>query len=237
MNMNIIELPIEFEYDGQSYFIYLSLIVSGEELTLVDTGYPLFMPLIENEIRKQGYDPRSLKNILITHYDDDHIGALSDFLVKYPSITVIASEVEALYISGKVKSERLAQAETLLAQMPEEERASGQEFVQLLKDLKHVPVDRTVRDGEWILEGQCQIIATPGHTSGHISLYFPVLNSVITGDAAVNEQNELAVANPQYCLDLRSAEHSLNRLKDLNASVYYCYHEGKLVYENVAQQT
>lgn len=55
--MNIIELPIQFEYEGQPYYIYPSLIVSGEELTLVDTGYPAFMPLIEKEILKLGYDP------------------------------------------------------------------------------------------------------------------------------------------------------------------------------------
>lgn len=226
--MNIIELPIQFEYEGQPYYIYPSLIVSGEELTLVDTGYPQFMQLIENAMLKQGYDPGKLKNIIITHYDDDHIGALYDFRAKYPSVTVIASEVEAPFISGLAKSERLVQAEALLLEMPVEEQASGQEFVQLLKDLKHVPVNQTVREGECILDGRCQVIATPGHTSGHISLYFPELSSVITGDAAVNEQGELAVANPQYCFDLESAEQSLNRLKALNAQSYYCYHGGKL---------
>lgn len=226
--MNIIELPIQFEYEGQHYYIYPSLIVSREELTLVDTGYPQFMPLIENAMLKQGYDPGNLKNIIITHYDDDHIGALYEFVEKYPSVTVMASEVETPSISGLVKSERLVQAEDLLAQMPEEERASGEAFVQLLKNLRHVPVNQTVRDGEYILDGKCQVLATPGHTSGHISLYFPELGRVITGDAAVNEQGELAVANPQYCFDLESAEQSLNRLKALNAQAYYCYHGGKL---------
>ncbi|MEK4328085.1 MBL fold metallo-hydrolase [Paenibacillus sp. FSL R7-0312] len=226
--MNIIELPIQFEYEGQPYYIYPSLIVSGEELTLVDTGYPAFMPLIEKEILRLGYDPLNLKNIIITHYDDDHIGALYEFVEKYPSVTVIASEVESPSILGLMKSERLIQAEALLVEMPEEEQASGEEFVQLLKNLRHVPVNQTVRDGECILDGKCQVLATPGHTSGHISLYFPALGVVITGDAAVNEGSALAVANPQYCIDLESAEQSLNRLKALNAQSYYCYHGGKL---------
>ncbi|WNS44868.1 MBL fold metallo-hydrolase [Paenibacillus sp. MMS20-IR301] len=226
--MNIIELAIEFEYHGQNYYIYPSLIVSGEELTLVDAGYPQFMPRIEDAILKHGHDPQHLQNIIITHYDDDHIGALEDFKLKYPAVTVIASEAEAPFISGKVKSERLVQAEALLAQMSAEDQASGEEFVQLLQDLRHVPVDMTVRDGEWILNNKCQIIATPGHTSGHISLYFPELSSVITGDAAVKEGEVLAVANPQYCLDLESAADSLSRLIDLKAQTYYCYHEGQL---------
>ncbi|MEK3670884.1 MBL fold metallo-hydrolase [Paenibacillus sp. FSL R10-2771] len=226
--MDIIELPIQFEYEGQPYYIYPSLIVSGEELTLVDTGYPTFMPLIEKKILELGYDPLNLKNIIITHYDDDHIGALYEFVEKYPSVTVMASEVETPSISGLVKSERLVQAEALLVEMPKEEQASGEEFVQLLKNLRHVPVKQTVREGQCILDGKCQVLATPGHTSGHISLYFPELSSVITGDAAVSEENELAVANPQYCFDLESAEQSLNRLQALNARSYYCYHGGKL---------
>ena len=77
--MEIIELPIEFEFNGQKQKIYPSLIVTYNDLTLVDTGYPNFLPLIENEIIKSGYQMQNLKNIIITHYDDDHIGSLYIF--------------------------------------------------------------------------------------------------------------------------------------------------------------
>ncbi|QYY42296.1 Glyoxylase, beta-lactamase superfamily II [Aneurinibacillus thermoaerophilus] len=198
------------------------------ELTLVDTGYTNFLPLIEKEILKIGYDMKNLKNIIITHCDDDHIGSLYDFKEKYPSVTIIASEVEAKFISGEAKSERLVQAEEMLNNMPEEEKEFGNWFIQQLKILRHVSVDETVHDGQWILHNKCKIVATPGHTSGHISLYFPELSSVITGDAAVREGNELVIANPHFCLDIEKANQSLNRLKNLKAKDYYCYHGGKL---------
>ncbi|WP_342561434.1 MBL fold metallo-hydrolase [Paenibacillus sp. FSL R7-0345] len=229
--MDIIELSVEFAYEEQPYFIYPSLIVlENKELALVDTGYPGFLPLIESAIEQKGYDIGQLKYIVITHYDDDHIGALHDFKEKYPWVTVISSEREAVYISGEEKSERLEQAEALLAQMPEEQKAFGQSFVELLTRLRHIPVDQTVRDGEWLFGGACKVMATPGHTSGHISLYLPELDSVITGDAAYSEANgtELLVANPQYCLDLPQAEKSLELLKSLKAKHYYCYHGGSL---------
>lgn len=234
--MKIIELPIQFQYAGQPYLIYPSLIVSGEALALVDAGYPGFMPLIEAEIQKQGYDPAKLSHIIITHYDDDHIGALHDFRKKYPALIIIASEVEAPSISGAAEAERLVQAKALLAQMAAEERAFGERFVEELQALQPVAVDRTVRDGEWILNSRLQVHATPGHTSGHISLYCPELDSVITGDAAAHEQNELVVANPQYCLDLERAEQSLKRLQALDAHTYYCYHGGQyhITRENTA---
>lgn len=226
--MKIIELPIEFEFNGQKQCIYPSLIIVHNELTLVDTGYPSFLPLIENAMLKHGYEMKNLKNIIITHYDDDHLGALYDFKLKYPQINIIASEIESNYISGDIKSERLAQAEKMLERMPNEEKEFGKWFIQQLKNIKHISVDEKVHDGQMILNNECQIVATPGHTSGHISLYFPNLDCVITGDAAVQENRELVIANPNFCLDMEKAKESLNKIKSLKAAQYYCYHGGKL---------
>lgn len=227
--MEIIELPIEFEFNGQKNFIYPSLVLLKDELTLVDTGYPNFIGLIENEIIRTGYNAKNLKNIIVTHYDDDHIGSLYDFKEKYPWVNIIASETESKYISGEMKSERLLQAEEMLKSMPNEEKEFGKRFIQHLKNLKHVSIDEKVHDGDMILYNNCRIIATPGHTSGHISLYFPKLNSVITGDAAVNENYKLVVANPNYCLNVEQAERSLIKIKNLRAENYYCYHGGKII--------
>ena len=227
--MKIIELPIEFEFNGQKQCVYPSLIIVHNELTLVDTGYTSFLPLIENVILKHGYEMKNLKNIIITHYDDDHIGALYDFKVKYPHINIIASEIESNYINGDIKSERLVQAEDMLQLIPVEEKEFGEWFIQQLKNIRHISVDEKVYDGQMILNDECQIIATPGHTSGHISLYFPNLNCVITGDAAVQENRELVIANPNFCLDIEKAKESLKRIKNLKAVKYYCYHGGKFI--------
>ncbi|WP_040979353.1 MBL fold metallo-hydrolase [Oceanobacillus jeddahense] len=225
--MKIKELPIEFEFNGQKEYIYPSLIIWNSELTLVDTGYPDFLPLIKKEILKNGYEMKDVKNIIITHYDDDHIGSLYDFKETYPWINIIASEIESKYISGEQESERLVQAKEMLVNMPEEEKEFGEWFVGELEKLKHVSIDEKVKDGDTILDNQCEIVSTPGHTSGHISLYFPNLKSVITGDAGVNENNELVVANPHFCLDISNAKESLNKIKNLQAEHYYCYHGGK----------
>jgi glyoxylase-like metal-dependent hydrolase (beta-lactamase superfamily II) len=228
--MKIAELPIEFEFNGQKNHINPSLIISKSELTLVDTGYPNFLPFIENEISKNGYDLKNLKNIIITHYDIDHIGSLYDFKEKYPHINMIASEVESKYISGEMKSERLVQAEEMLGNMPIQEIEFGKWFIQQLKNLKHVSIDEKVHDGDWILDNECRVVATPGHTSGHISLYFPRLKTVIAGDAAVIENRELVIANPHFCLNVEKAEQSLRKIKDLQAENYYCYHGGTFTF-------
>ncbi|MED3727685.1 MBL fold metallo-hydrolase [Priestia endophytica] len=225
--MKIIELPIKYEFNRQKNCIYPSLIIVNKELTLVDTGYTNFLTLIENEILKNGYGMKDLKNIIITHYDDDHIGSLYEFKEKYPWITIIASEIESKYISGELKAERLVQAEELLENMSNEDMEFGKWFIQQLKNLKPVLINKKVHDGDMILDNECRVVATPGHTSGHISLYFPRLKSIITGDAAVKENHELVIANPQFCLNVEKAEQSLIKIKNLKAENYYCYHGGK----------
>lgn len=51
---------------------------------------------------------------------------------------------------------------------------------------------------------------------------------LITGDAAVAERGRLELANPQFCLDLEQAEHSLERLRGIPCARYICYHGGVL---------
>lgn len=94
--------------------------------------------------------------------------------------------------------------------------------------MEHVDVDIKVTDGAMILNNEVEVVQTPGHTAGHISLYIQSINSAITGDAAVKEGEKLVVANPKYSMNLEEAEHSLKKIKDLNADKYYCFHGGLL---------
>lgn len=48
----------------------------------------------------------------------------------------------------------------------------------------------------------------------------------MTGDAAVREGTDLAVANPGFCLDLDEAEKSLAMLRRCCCKQYICCHGG-----------
>lgn len=228
--MDIIQLDLRFTYNDVEMVIHPTVIQDDHETILVDCGYPGMLPLLEEELRNQGIPPESLTKVLITHHDDDHMGALYELKDKYPHIQVIASEMEQDYISGQKKSLRLIQAEEMLENLPEVEKDFGLAFIDQLKQIKYVPVDQVVKDGdtlEWA--GGCMILSTPGHTPGHISIYNRTLDTVITGDAAVVEDQTLKVANPQFALHLADAEKSLEKLIHLQARKYYCYHGGLYV--------
>jgi len=224
----ILMLDINFEYGNETQTINPVLLIDKNDVVLVDCGYPNFLTLLEDEMKSKGIDPNSLTKVLITHHDDDHMGALSELKEKYPNIKVVASEIDSEYISGKRKSLRLLQAEEVLKNLSEDQKQFGIEFCETLRRIKPVNVDIMVKDGDYFdWAGGCQVISTPGHMPGHISLHLKETNSIVSGDAAVIENDKLVIANPQFALDLELAKKSLERLISMNADSYYCYHGGK----------
>lgn len=225
--MNIVTLNIRFRFGDIEDSIYPVILQDDKEMILVDCGYTGFMPMIEEAMVAENLDCNQLTKIIITHHDHDHMGALADFKRKYPQIEVVASEIEAPYIEGKKKSLRLEQAEALQHTLSDEEKPFGEAFCKILRDVESVKVERFVNDGEimdWC--GGCEIISTPGHTPGHISLYLKEEKTVITGDAAVLENNELVIANPKFTIDMEHANKSIAKILDYNANTYICYHGG-----------
>lgn len=220
-------LDIQFEYQEMVNHIYPVLLLGRADTVLIDCGYPGFMGLIESALEEQGLSVSDLTKIVLTHQDDDHMGAASEFVSKYPHIQIAASAVEAPYIAGTKKNLRLLQAEELQERLPEAEKEAGLQFCERLRQVRSVPVHLVLQEGDrfdW--GGGCEIICTPGHTPGHISLLLSGAQVLVTGDAAVAEQGELVLANPQFCLDTERAKRSLERLKEMRCRQYICYHSG-----------
>ena len=168
-----------------------------------------------------------LSKIIITHHDFDHMGSLAEFKRKYPSIEVIASISEEEYINGNKKSLRLEQAESIYEDLPENEKERARFFQRMLESVEVCDVDICVKDKEiFNYCGGIEIISTPGHMSGHISIYIKASKTLIAGDALVIENNELVIANPQYTLDMAEAKKSIIKLMDYEIDEIICYHGG-----------
>ncbi|WP_373689079.1 MBL fold metallo-hydrolase [Clostridium sp. YIM B02551] len=174
---------------------------------------------------------KKLSKIIITHHDYDHMGALAEFKRKYPKLEVLASEEDAQYIDGSKKSLRLQQAENIYDFLSEHEKVEADYFHKMLKSIESCNVDIKLKDKnyfDWC--AGIEIIATPGHMPGHISIYHKESKSLITGDALVIENGELAIALPQYTLDLKEAKKSVEKFLNYDIKRIICYHGG--IYEN-----
>lgn len=220
-------LEIKFDIDGVENTISPVILCDEKEVILIDCGYPNFLPLIKKAAEANGINLYKLTKIIITHHDFDHIGSLAEFKREYPQIKILSSIDEEKYISGKEKSLRLQQAESIYDTLPEDEKENSKKFHQLLESIETTDVDVCLKDKDsfpW--GGGVEIVSTPGHMPGHISIYLKDSKTLISGDALVIEDDKLSIANPNYTLDISQAKNSIKKLLNYEIDRIICYHGG-----------
>lgn len=223
--MNIQQLRIEKELNGMQVIIHPTLLTMNGKHYLVDCGYEETFDVLLLELQKLNMAVTDLYALLISHDDIDHLGAVALLKAQHPGLLVYCSDVEEASVSGAIKSERLEQAERSLEMLPKEHLPWARQFIQQLQQIKRIQPDGTFTDGEWI-EAELQVMATPGHTKGHVSFYIPEQQTVIANDAVVIENEVLNIANPQFTLDLPAAVRSVELIQTLKPQKMICYHGG-----------
>ena len=221
----LITLELLFEIGEMKFYIYPVIIKDNEDLILIDAGYPKFLPVIEEAFEKNGLNIKNLKQIILTHHDHDHMGAVKEIVRKYPYVKVKCSEEQMPYILGKKKSLRLEQAEKLGAD-------AG--FIQMLKSVEHLDSAIAVADNEIICSG-VRVIETPGHMPGHISIYIESMKTLISGDMLISKDGVLAIADEQFVLDKETEINSLKKIVNLDIEKIICFHGGEYRSSNLKE--
>ena len=208
----VLELPL-----GE-WIMNLSVILDAHKgATLVDTGVPGQAALILEKLAAEGFSPSDIKRILITHQDIDHIGSLKA-LKEATGAEILALDVEIPYIDGTLASPKRPSPERL-------EQNPG--LKAMLDALERTSVDIALKDGEVLdLAGGVTVIATPGHTLGHLSLYLNRSQTLITGDALTSSQGALAGPMEMATPDMASARASVKKLASLDVKQIVAYHGG-----------
>ncbi len=131
------------------------LLLAGDDgWTLVDTGLGRSAGRIQSALRSLGANPGDLRRIVITHHHPDHIGGLPGMLAWAPAAEVWASEAEAEIIAGTRATDPMRN--------PLLQRGMA------ARRWPTAPVTRMLVDGDDV--ARFRVVATPGHTRGHISL-------------------------------------------------------------------
>jgi glyoxylase-like metal-dependent hydrolase (beta-lactamase superfamily II) len=225
--MKLIVLDIPFTFGEREDHICPVVLQALNDAILIDGGYAGFAPFLETALRQQGLSLRDLTGMLITHHDIDHMGCAYELKKDYSQLRIYTSVWEKPYVEGQEKSLRLQQAEALYDSLPEEHRPGALAFQELLQTMQPVKVDAVFADNEEsaVLPG-VQIIHTPGHMPGHISLYVKETKTFIAADALVYQDGKLDIANPSFTIDLPQAVASVEKLQQLDIDTIVCYHGG-----------
>jgi glyoxylase-like metal-dependent hydrolase (beta-lactamase superfamily II) len=144
-------------------FVNCYLVREDDGLTLVDTMIPGSAKKILAAASQAG---APIKRIVLTHAHGDHIGSLDALVQALPDAEVIISTRDARPLAGD---------KSLEPGEPGNNIGRGS-----FPGAKTVPT-RTVSAGDRI--GSLEVIASPGHTPGHVSLLDTRDRTLICGDA------------------------------------------------------
>lgn len=195
------------------------LITDGADgLILVDTGLRRNERTIWTALAKMGRAPGDIRHIIITHADGDHYGCLNA-LTGAGSPRVYASAHEAAAI-------RTAQPSR-----PLKPTGAARMLYRLVAPLfKAVPgrVDEEIADGKTFDGlGGLRVMATPGHTPGHLSLYAPARGILIAGDSLlIDGAGKLSVSHGANTWDAALAEQSYQAQLALKPQLICAAHTG-----------
>jgi glyoxylase-like metal-dependent hydrolase (beta-lactamase superfamily II) len=228
LSEHVYALPIEATMMSDPTTFYPALIVDAEHgATLVDTGIPNMQKNFETALETIGMSLSDVRRIIITHHDLDHIGSLPA-LVAATGAEVLALDAEVPYVQGEKPGQKQPTPERL-ATMPPQMQA-------VFANPPKATVNRVLHDGEVLeIAGGVRVVATPGHTVGHLSLFVEQDGVLITGDALVSEAGQLKFPVARATPDMPEALRSVQKLAKLPVQAVLTYHGG-LVNDNAAQQ-
>ncbi len=218
-------LELTSDLAGRQMTIYPVLFTDREGATLVDTGMPGQLSALVAAIEAAGVSPVSLRRIVLTHQDMDHIGNARE-LQSRSGAAVLAHEEEVPYIQGEKRLLKFdpSRFEAMLATLPEAARDSAR---AIFSSPPSAHVDQQLHDGDVIPVGAgVRVVYTPGHTPGHISLYVPSHRLLIAGDALRVEDGQLVGPGESNTPDMERALHSVQKMAELEAETVVCYHGG-----------
>lgn len=201
------------------------LIVDSDALTLIDTGFPGNDKRIVKYIVDLGHKPGDLRRILITHSDTDHVGGLAA-LREATGARVCASEAEAKAIAEGHSSRQIK---------PSGFRRIQFAIARIFFKVRPAIVDEFLTDGQLLpVLGGLRVVATPGHTPGHVSFFAPGVGILFTGDSLSSDNGKLRVSPSIYTWDQKKANASIRLQAELGAKIV-CAAHGEVIMEAVGK--
>lgn len=161
------------------------LVREGDEITLVDSGYPGDRDLVEESLSRLGLGIGALGGTLLTHGHVDHLGS-AERLRRDAGVPVHCHVDEEPNVRGEDR-EVISTGDLLVRLW----RPAVFTFVLsavrkgALAPFPGVAEVTTFTGGTLDLPGAPQVLHTPGHTSGHVCVHLPDRGVLITGDALI----------------------------------------------------
>jgi glyoxylase-like metal-dependent hydrolase (beta-lactamase superfamily II) len=204
-----------------------TLITEGEEVTLVDTGWPGDRERVVASLERIGRSPADVAAIVLTHGHPDHIGSAAWFHREH-GVPLWAHELEAANVRGE-RIEQVSPLQLFAMAWRRDVRVWLRDAARLGIKAERPDTVETFDGRELDVPGRPVPVHTPGHTSGHCALHLPDRGVLLAGDALMTEHGLVERSGPQllpgfFQADVSQARESLQLLAPLDADVVVCGH-------------
>ena len=152
-------------------------IIVRDNVTIVDCGVPGQTDQVLASLNEIGRQPTDVKQILITHYHQDHIGGLTALAEATSAEVYVPRDEAPLIRDGGTPSPmgKKGLLGMLISPMVKLHEQPGN------------PVHHEVSGGDEIdVAGGVRVIDTPGHSVGHVAYMLKNDGAIFVGDAAAN---------------------------------------------------
>ncbi len=195
-------------------------LLAGEELALIDTGFPGSSGGIVDCIRGFGRSEKEITSVIITHNHVDHMGSLAELrpLARFEALAHRA-DLAGTDPPYPIGIRRLLRVPFL--------HPVRRHFALAPED-----VDVRLEGGEVLdpLDG-LEVVPTPGHTPGSISLYSARHRILFVGDALQKRRGAPAMPARRVSTDLVAAVESIARMAALDFDIL-CLGHGRPLTDN-----
>ena len=138
-------------------------LITGEKTLLIDPGHLRHVERLFGLIVRDGLDPAQIDLVIATHSHPDHFEGLEAFRNKRVKIAMARDEERYLSESGRLLFEMMQQP------------------------LPEFRIDFYLREGQLqVGEKAFDVLLTPGHSPGSLSIYWRERKALFTGDVVFN---------------------------------------------------
>lgn len=179
------------------------LVQAGDRVVLIDPGMRWALNRVARTLHAAGIPPRSVTDILLTHYDHDHTGAAAEWQRRTGAQAWI-SAADAAILTGATPPPA-----TWFRQL-----------VPRVVGLPELPRNLNLVDETTEILPGVTAIPSPGHTPGHLA--FTYERAAFIGDAAFVDERAALTPLPGFLMaDVRQGDHTRFRLSSLEVD-WFC---------------
>ena len=199
-------VPQTIDRGGQTATFTPAAVETPRGLLLLDVGFPHALDRLETHLGEMGREVADVWGVVLTHQDGDHAAGLSALRERADPVVFAHAEC-APFVDGRrdpIKGD------------------DGDRYPPS-------PVDVELTDGTTLRTdaGPLEVVYTPGHAPGHVSLYLSEPRVLIAGDALTASDGSLAGPSEEHTLEMDGAIESVGRLADYDIEQTLCYHGGQ----------